>query len=43
MLENFGDADYDSHQIESDMHCNIELGRVLGTDRWGHDFDLTRY
>ena len=36
-LQDFGDASYDVYQIESDCASNIELGRVGGTSRWGHE------
>ena len=35
-LPDFGDADYDGYQIESDHASGITLGRVAGTERWGH-------
>ena len=33
---NFGDSEYDRYQIESDDTSGITLGRVAGTERWGH-------
>ena len=36
-LPDFGDAEYDRYQIESDHASGITLGgRVAGTERWGH-------
>ena len=35
ILEDFGDADYDLYQIQSDYRSDIQMGRVFGTDRWG--------
>ena len=42
ILEDFGDAEYDVYKIQSDYRSDIELGRVFGTDRWGHDLDENR-
>ena len=36
-LPDFGDAEYDRYQIESDHASGITLGRVAGTERWGHE------
>ena len=36
-LPDFGHAEYDRYQIESDIASGIILGRVLGTERWGHE------
>ena len=33
---NFGDSEYDRYQIDSDQASDIALGRVVGTERWGH-------
>ena len=35
-LPDFGNAEYDRYQIESDHASGITLGRVAGTERWGH-------
>ena len=35
-LSDFGDATYDRYQIDSDNASGIVLGRVAGTERWGH-------
>ena len=42
ILEDFGDAEYDFHQIQSDYRSDIQMGRVFGTARWGHDLDGNR-
>lgn len=42
ILEEFGDAEYDLYQIQSDFRSDIQLGRVFGTDRGGHDLDENR-
>ena len=34
---NFGDSEYDRYQIDSDQASDIALGRVVGTERWGHE------
>ena len=36
-LPDFGDAEYDRYQIDSDRASGITLGRVAGTERWGHE------
>ena len=36
-LPDFGDAEYDRYQIDSDRTSGISLGRVAGTERWGHE------
>ena len=36
VLNDFGDAEYDRFQIDSDNASGITLGRVVGTGRWGH-------
>ena len=36
-LSDFGDAEYDRYQIGSDWESGIRLGRVAGTERWGHN------
>ena len=33
----FGDSKYDRYQIDSDIASSIDLGRVVGTGRWGHE------
>ena len=43
ILDDFGDAEYDLYQIQSDYRSDIQLGRVFGTDRWGHDLDQNRW
>ena len=35
-LSDFGDSEYDRYQIDSDQQSGITLGRVAGTERWGH-------
>ena len=35
-IADFGDAEYDRYQIDSDNASRIVLGRVTGTERWGH-------
>ena len=42
ILEDFGDAEYDVYKIQSDYRSHIKLGRVFGTDRWGHGLDENR-
>ena len=36
-LWDFGDSEYDRYQIDSDDTGEIILGRVAGTERWGHE------
>ena len=36
-LSDFGDSEYDRYQIDSDRASGIRLGRVAGTERWGHN------
>ena len=36
-LSDFGDSEYDRYQIDSDQASDIALGRVVGTERWGHE------
>ena len=36
-LWDFGDTEYDRYQIDSDQQSGITLGRVAGTERWGHE------
>ena len=36
-LQDLGESSYDVYQIESDCASGIQLGRVGGTSRWGHE------
>ena len=36
-LSDFGDSEYDVYQIDSDHFSGITLGRVVGTEHWGHE------
>ena len=37
IFSDFGNAEYDRYQIDSDLASGIALGRVAGTERWGHE------
>ena len=36
MLSSFGNSEYDRYQISSDLASGMVLGRVAGTEQWGH-------